>query len=330
MSDDRLVLSSAAPGEHRIDDLAVVDVDGAPLVVCTGFYTVWSWAPLQDAWLERPLAYAFAEDPLAAAYPDARNDVDSVAVAVSDGRVVVAAGGDEQGPAVWDLASGALLRGASYDEPYVSSIAAVRGEGPALFVVGSGVHWDGLRVLGPSADVPSVELDAGSVWGLASARIDGRPLVAGGGEEEVAVWDVANGAEVASFHLDDEQRAYAVAFSRLNGGPVVVAGTDSGNVYAFDLSGDEDDDPIHEPLTGHEGEINALDVATVGDRAIVVTGGADGTVRFWDLAGGRPAGPPATGHEASVEAVTITTLRDRPVAVTAGRDGVVRVWDLSF
>ncbi|NWF31301.1 hypothetical protein HW130_34660 [Streptomyces sp. PKU-EA00015] len=98
----------------------------------------------------------------------------------------------------------------------------------------------------------------------------------------------------------------------------------------FDLSGDEDGDPIHKPSTGHEGGINALDVAMVGDRGVVVTGGEDGTVRIWDLASGRQVGPPLISHDASVEAVTVTMMQDRPVALTAGRDGVIRVWDLTF
>lgn len=325
-----MILSSAAPGNPRIDGLAVVEVDGAPLVVCTGFYTLWSWAPLRDEWQERPLAYAFTEHPLGAEYPDAKNDIDSVAVAVSDGRVIVAAGGDEQAAAIWDLDSGELLRGTTDDEPYVSSIATVKGEGPPLFVASSGIHWDGVRVWGLSGEEPPVELDAGSIWGLATASVDGRSLVVGGGEEGVQVWDAAHGEQVASFHVDDEERSNAVAFSRLDGRPVVVAGTDSGKVYVFDLSGDEDDDPIHEPSTGHEGGINALDVAMVGDRAVAVTGGEDGTVRIWDLASGRQVGAPLTGHDWSVEAVVVTTMQDRPVAVTAGRDGVVRIWDLAL
>lgn len=330
MSDERLILSSTAPGEDRIDDLAVVDVDGAPLVVCTGFYTLWSWAPSQDEWQERPLAYACAEDPLAAEYPDAKNDIGSVALAVADGRVVVAAGGDEQGAAVWDLNSGELLRGTTYDEPYVASIATVKGEGPPLFAASSGVHWDGVRLWGPG-DASPVDLDASSIWGLASASIDGRSLVVGGGEEGVEVWDAADGEQVASFCVEDEEeRAYAVALTQLDGRPVVVAGTDAGKVYVFDLDGDEDDDPIHEPSTGHGGCVNALDVAVVGDRALAVTGGEDGTVRIWDLADGRQVGPPLAGHDASVEAVAVTTMQDRPVALTAGRDGVLRVWDLTL
>jgi WD40 repeat protein len=330
MSDGRLVLSSAAPDRHRIDDLAVVDVDGAPLVVCTGFYALWSWSPLQDEWQERPLAYAFAEDSLAAEDPDTKNDVDTVAVADSDGRVVVAAGGDEQGAAVWDLDSGELLHGTTYDDPYVSSIATVKDEGAPLFVASGGAHWDGLRVWGLSGEQSPVELDAGAMWGLATASVDGRSMVVGGGEEGVEVWDAVEGEEVASFSLDDEkERAYGVAFSQLDGRPVVVAGTDSGKVYVFDLSGDEDDGPIHEPSTGHEGGINALAVATVDDRAVAVTGGEDGTVRIWDLSDGRQVGPPLTGHKWSVEAVVATTMQNRAVALTAGRDGVVRVWDLS-
>ncbi|SOD61610.1 WD domain-containing protein, G-beta repeat-containing protein [Streptomyces zhaozhouensis] len=329
MTDERLILSSAVPGNPRIDGLAVVEVDGSPLVVCTGFYTLWCWALLQNDWEERPLAYAFAEDPRAAEYPDAKNDIGSVAMAVFDGRVVVAAGGDEQAAAIWDLDSGELLR-APTDELYVASIATVKGEGPPLFVASSGIHWDGVRVWGLSGEEPPVELDAGSIWGLATASVDGRSLVAGGGEEGVEVWDAATGEQVASFYVDDEERAYAVALSQLDGRPVVVAGTDSGKVYVFDLSGDEDDDPIHEPSTGHEGSINALDATVVGDRAVAVTGGEDGTVRIWDLANGRQVGPPLTGHDWSVEAVVVTTMQDRPVALTAGRDGVVRIWDLTL
>ncbi|ARF53307.1 hypothetical protein B1H19_03215 [Streptomyces gilvosporeus] len=324
-----MILSSAAP-DGRIDDLAVVDRGRAPLVVCTGFYKLWSWAPLRDEWLERPLAYAFAEDPLAAEYPDAKNDIDSVAVAVSGERVVLAAGGDEQGAAMWDLDSGELLRGTTYNEPYVSSIVTVKGEGPPLFAASSGVHWDGVQVWGLPGEEPPLELAAGPVWDLATARIGGRSLVVGGGEEGVEVWNVANGEQVASFSMDDGQRSYAVALSQLDDRPVVVAGTDSGKVYMFDLSGDEDGDPVHEPSTGHEGRINALDVAMIGDRGVVVTGGEDGTVRIWDLASGRQVGPPMISHDSSVEAVTVTMMRDRPVALTAGREGVIRVWDLTF
>lgn len=328
MSDGRLILSSAVP-ERRIGDLAVIEVDGAPLVLCPGGYKLWSWAPLWDEWLERRLAYACPGDADAAKIPDAVNDIDSVAVAVSDGRVVLAAGGDEQGLAIWDLDSGELLRGTTWSGLYLASIATVEGEGSPRFAASSGVHWDGVQVWGLSNEEPPVELPAGPVWGLATARIDGRSLVVGGGEECVEMWDAASGAQITSFYVDDD-RAYAVAFSRLADRPVVVAGTNAGRVYVFDLFGGEDDDPIHEPSTGHEGGINALDVAMIDDQAVAVTGGEDGTVRLWDLATGRQIGLPLTGHTWSVEAVTVTTMQDRPVALTGGRDGVIRVWDLTL
>ncbi|WP_218184311.1 WD40 repeat domain-containing protein [Streptomyces sp. PKU-EA00015] len=137
-------------------------------------------------------------------------------MAVSDGRVVLAAGGDEQGAAIWDLDSGELLRGTTYSEPYVSSIATVKGEGPPLFVASSGAHWDGVQVWGLSGEEPPVELAAGPIWGLATAWIGGRSLVVGGGEEGVKVWNVANGEQVASFYMGDEQRSHAVVFSQLD------------------------------------------------------------------------------------------------------------------
>ncbi|MFI1093401.1 WD40 repeat domain-containing protein [Streptomyces sp. NPDC020917] len=213
----------------------------------------------------------------------------------------------------------------------------MKGEGPPLFAASSGVHWDGVRVWGLPDEEPLVEMDAGAVWGLATASVDGRSLVVdgrslvvGGGDEGVEVWDAAIGEQVASFSVDDEETAYAVAFSQLDGRPVVVAGNDSGRVYVFDLSADEDGDPVHEPSAGHEGRINALDVAMVGGRSVAVTGGEDGTARIWDLAGGRQVGPPLTGHSGSVDAVVVTTMQDRAVALTTGRDGVVRVWDLTL
>lgn len=323
MSDDRLILSGAVPDGGKIKCLAVVEPHGTPLVLCTGFYALWSWDPLQDEWLERPLTYAFAE------YPDAKNDIGSVTVAISEGRVVVAAGGDEQAAAVWDLDSGELLR-KPVDELYIASITTVKGEGPPRFVTSSGIHWDGIRVWGLSGEEPPLELDSGSVWGLATASIDGRSLVVGGEAEGVTVWDAVNGEQVTSFYVDDEETVYAVAFSRIGGHPVVVAGTDSGKVYAFDLYGDEEDHPIHEPSTGHEGGINALDATVAGNRSIAVTGGEDGTVRIWDLSNGQQVGPPLTGHDGGVETVVVTRMQDRVVALTAGRDGVVRIWDLGL
>ena len=61
---------------------------------------------------------------------------------------------------------------------------------------------------------------------------------------------------------------------------------------------------------------------------MAVSGGADGTVRVWDLRTLAPLGEPLTGHRGLVSSVAVGVVDDRPVAVSGGEDGTVRVWDL--
>ncbi|WP_328393903.1 hypothetical protein OHS70_04570 [Streptomyces sp. NBC_00390] len=328
MSDTPVLLSSEIPSLSPIIDLAVVEVGGGPLVVCADRDgAVWTWDPQRDLWQKRPLAYAFAEDPLAVEYPDAENELNSLAAAVSGSRVLLAAGGHEQGSALWDLGSGELPRGARYGEPYVGSMATVKGEGPPRFVTGSDA---GVLVWGLSAEELQVELPDSDIHGIctvATARINGRSLVVAGGSD-VGMWDLARDEQLASFYPDDGS-VEAVAVSQIADRPIVVA-ADPGQVYVWGLSGDEGDEPIYDPIVGHEGGVSALDTATVGNRPLAVTGGADATVRIWDLAeGGAGVGAPLTGHRGGVTVVRTTMLNGREVALSAGLDGVIRAWDLA-
>jgi WD40 repeat protein len=62
---------------------------------------------------------------------------------------------------------------------------------------------------------------------------------------------------------------------------------------------------------------------------VIVSGGGDGTVRIWELAGGAPIGEPLRGHEGAVSAVAVGELDGRPVIVSGGYDGTVRIWELA-
>ncbi|MDG4865475.1 hypothetical protein P8605_45750, partial [Streptomyces sp. T-3] len=224
MSDARLLLSSPIPSENPISDLTVVATEHGPLVVCADFVgAAWTWDPLRDAWQRRPLTYAFTGDPLAEQYPDAENEIDRVAATVVDGRVVLAAGDDEQAPALWDLASGELLCGTTYDEPYSGAVTTVRGEGPARFVTGS--QYVGLlQVWDASGRTPPQELpcEQYDITALASAWIDGRSLLAVGGDG-VDVWDLSRGEQLASFCPDDDGiRAVSVAAAPGRSRPLVA------------------------------------------------------------------------------------------------------------
>ncbi|MFD8544433.1 WD40 repeat domain-containing protein [Streptomyces sp. NPDC059649] len=331
MSDASPLLSSAIPSSTAITDLSVVEAGEGPLVICADSHgTVWTWDPLQDVWQKRPLAYAFAEDPLAAQYPDAENEIDTVAAAVFDGRVVLAAGGDEQAPALWDLESGRLLRGTTYEEPYTGAIVTVRGEGPPRFVTSS-QYVGQLQVWDASGGIPPQELatDQSDVTSLASARFDGRSLVAVGGDG-IDVWDLMWDEQLAEFSPYDGGIS-AVAVGRLHDCRTVVAAAAApGELYVWELAGEGVDEPIHDPITGHEGHILAMDTAAVGDRLLAVTGAEDETVRIWDLEEGAGIGVPLRGHQGSVTAVQATRFRGRHVALSAGRDGEIRVWDLAL
>ncbi|GAA5074672.1 serine/threonine protein kinase [Thermocatellispora tengchongensis] len=76
-------------------------------------------------------------------------------------------------------------------------------------------------------------------------------------------------------------------------------------------------------------DVRGLATAEVDGRPIVVTAGADGAVRRWELETGEPVGKPLKGHKGAVEAVAVTTLGGAPVAVSGGRDGTLRFWDLA-
>jgi WD40 repeat protein len=77
-------------------------------------------------------------------------------------------------------------------------------------------------------------------------------------------------------------------------------------------------------LQGHEAEVTA--VGLTPDGRAVVSGGADGTLKVWDLLTGWERRT-LRGHGAEVTAVAVTA--DGRWAVSAAQDRTVRVWDLA-
>ncbi|MEU5644373.1 WD40 repeat domain-containing protein [Streptomyces milbemycinicus] len=335
MTDSRLIKSSMIPSEGNVDDFAVVDVNGRPWVVCASRNDVWTWDLIGDAWLERPLDDFDNGSYGIPVYPD----FEHMDVTVVDGRLLFAAGGQHQGPGLWDVISGELLDAPPEFRSCVHALGMTSADGRITLVAGAAAPevwvWDPsdpeVEAWGPTDDEYAEEQEprelpghSGDMSDLVVGRLRGRPVVVSGGDGEVLLSDLESEELVHKWFADG--LVHAVALSEVDGRPVVLAVTDSGELRSWDAVGGE---PVGRFPTGHTGRTSALAAAVVGARTLAVTGSDDGTARVWDLAEGRQIGAPLAGHEGEVWTVAITLMGGRHVVLTAGRGGVVRVWDPS-
>ena len=132
-----------------------------------------------------------------------------------------------------------------------------------------------------------------------------------------------------------EEVVLAAATDELPGGPIAVTGWQENLLHVWDLSTGvryRDREPIETNAEGDRKE-PILSLATArlpGGRTVVVTGGADGSLRVWDLRSGRPLGEPLVSSGQKIVAVMTATLSDGRVVVTAAdKAGTVRTWDLA-
>ncbi|MFI0714408.1 WD40 repeat domain-containing protein [Streptomyces inhibens] len=324
MSTSSLLLASRIPSDSPILDFDIVVVGRHPFLVCTDFSgDVFSWDPLRDQWAGHRLDMPWRpEDEYEF------SDILTIGAAVVDGRVVVGGGGDHQPFAQWDLASGAVRTYARYEHGGVASTTTMELDGRTLFLsgcTGPAVHlWDASKSdPDPAADEVELAGHGDGVGGVTAGRLWDRPVVVSGAYDgSVLVWDIA--AEEPLTQFDDlDFVVRGVGLVTVDGhARVVVAG---GRALVM---GDPDTGAWEGPFAVPGDDIECMDVGVVDGLPVAVTGGEDGTVCVWDLAGRRLLGVPLTEHEKEVFAVRITHFDGRPVAVTAGRDRRMRLWDL--
>jgi WD40 repeat protein len=77
---------------------------------------------------------------------------------------------------------------------------------------------------------------------------------------------------------------------------------------------------------GHHDAVNALGGIIVGGRRLLVSAGADRTIRLWNVPDGAPRGV-LTGHSAPVTDVCAVPLGGRTLLASTSLDRTVRLWD---
>ncbi len=254
-------------------------------------------------------------------------------VAISpDGRLVLAAGKQERGPAgglsqkvdLWDVASGQKLR---------------------------------------ALDAPPFLGYAATVQELGFSR-DGRFAVAGRGDGTIPFWEVETGKEVRRF---EGQVNYVMALSISEAGQRVDIKREDESIYNWDLNTghaalkkigtgkgippDYTKAPVvNSPdgrliLQGKEKSTVLIDATTkqevrslVGhsdlvltatfsaDSRVVATGSFDSTIRLWDTSTGQQVRT-FTGHLAAVLSIAFTP--DGRRLLTGSIDGTMRFWDIA-
>jgi WD40 repeat protein len=195
------------------------------------------------------------------------------------------------------------------------------------------------------------------VRAVATTTMDGRAVALTADAHGIlATWDLATGRLLGSgIRATDEGPVLSVATAALDGRPVAVTGGHDGKVRVWDLPSQ---DLIAGPFTGHGGHgghsghagsssgfsssfssgtgtgsgsgpgpVWSVATTTLGSRPAVISGGADRTVRVWDLRTGAELRPPEPSL-GEVTAVAATTVAGKPWVFTGDSQGSIMTWAL--
>lgn len=165
-----------------------------------------------------------------------------------------------------------------------------------------------------------------SVYRVACAELDGRPIAVTSTDGEVWVWDLTSGRPRGN-PLTGHAGAIvdALAVLDVDGRLIAVTGGHDGTVQAWDLVSAQQ---IGEPLI-EKYWVSDIACAMVNGRPLIIAAGDDGTVRMWDLTTRQSIETQLAGHGSKVSSIACTTVNGRSVAVTGEENGTIRTWDLT-
>ncbi|WP_405512341.1 P-loop NTPase fold protein [Streptomyces canus] len=187
--------------------------------------------------------------------------------------------------------------------------------------------WRGVPLSQPLLSVHSTSLGD---WG-ALTYANGQPVLAGLGE--LSLWFPSRAPIEVSMPFGGFERfGQWGAWGSVRGRPVLASGGENGTISLWLLSnpsppGGRLQAVVTHSLTGHDGPVLWGAWTHHEGRPLLASGGADGTVRWWDPVKGRPLGNPVNGHSQPVSWGTWGMANGHPVLATGGQDEAVILWE---
>lgn len=263
-----------AGGSFLVNRIAVCQLQGSPLVVagCTDG-TVHLWNLIESKSME-PI-FRFSQP----------SPVTAVAAGEVGGHFLVVAGTENGTLNVWDLSKRTLLHEfICQDEGSVNAIKVAEQEGQGLLIaiVGGTLHvWDVFQ----ATPLKAPRVIGG--WGNALGQVDGRVVCESHSDFlTMQLVDILDETLVGR-PFQSRSGVYAAAIGEVSGRPIVVVSTmPDETMYVWDA---ENGLVFGSPLLGHQRQhmelhpVRALAVEEEHGKPIIVSGGADGTVRIWDI-----------------------------------------------
>jgi WD40 repeat protein/DNA-binding SARP family transcriptional activator len=250
-------------------------------------------------------------------------------VALSPDGHTLATAGFDRSIFLWDAQSGKQI--ADFASPHENSIITVAysPDGRMIATTDGG----GLTVLWDVASGERLHLLPNAakevMIGLAFTP-DSSVLATGDFSGAITFWDTTTGKLAAEPIETADGWALSLAFSP--DGDILATGGTNGTIRLWDVSSLADSaakplQQIGEALTEHTYWVTSL--LWSGDGAMLISGSADNTVRFWSVATHEQIGAPLHGQETQVWGVRFYPPHGERSLITLTSDGNIFLWDIA-